>query len=275
MTLRGRLSISEFAIAIEGAIGFTVLYSRLGEAIALPSTIDRIRARQVATPMSESTASESGTPQNRPTDRDAAPGAIEFLIAEYNEISEDTRRLRQEGIARLNFSIAMTSSVLAALAFLSQSQVLTGIFFRAVTIGVLLLLFFASLDTLRFAIARDINTDTNRRATARIRRFFATQNPKIQQYLTWQCHDEPTHLVARNRSNVRLTAQYILSFLSALIAGLAANSIGVNPAVATAIGAVGLLVSFAVLQGYATKQFSQARLEAKKSIRFPETLDEF
>ena len=50
--------------------------------------------------------------------------AIEFLIAEYNEISQETRRLRQEGIVRLNFFIAITSSILAVLVFLSQSGAL-------------------------------------------------------------------------------------------------------------------------------------------------------
>lgn len=196
-------------------------------------------------------------------------GTVEFLIAEYNEISEETRRLRQEGIARLNFFITITSSTLAVLAFLGQSRTMTGVFFQVAAIGVLVLLFFIGWDTFRFTIRRDEYTDFNRRAIARIRRFFATQDPKIQPYLTWQYHDEPTHWVTKNTSNVRLTAQYILSFICALIAGLIFNLIGVSPTRATIIGIVVLIASFITAQSYAAKRFRLAQLEAKETMRFP------
>jgi pilus assembly protein TadC len=196
-------------------------------------------------------------------------GAVEFLIAEYNEISQENRRLRQEGIARLNFFITITSSVLAVLAFLSQENSVAIAVFQAVAIGILLLLFFVGLDTFRFTIRRDIKTDLNIRAIARIRRFFALRNPKIQQYLTWQYHDEPTAWITSNTSNVRLTAQYILSFICALIAGLLLNLIGMPLAAAIALGVIVLVGSFIILQRYAARQFQEARSQAKRSMRFP------
>ncbi|MEA5466950.1 hypothetical protein [Leptothoe sp. PORK10 BA2] len=195
-------------------------------------------------------------------------GTIEFLIAEYNEISEETRRLRQEGIARLNFFITITSSTLAVLAFLGQSKAMTGVFFQGAAIGVLVLLLFIGWDTFRFTIRRDERTDFNRRAIARIRRFFAVQDPKIQPYLTWQYHDEPMHWVTNNTSNVRFTAQYILSFICALIAGLISNLIGVNPTGTTIIGVVVLIASFLAAQSYAANRFRLAQIEAKESMRF-------
>lgn len=196
-------------------------------------------------------------------------GTIDFLIAEYNEISQETRRLRQEGITRLNFFITITSSTLAILAFLSQSKVMTGALFQIAAIGVLLLLFFVGLDMFRFTIRRDEYTDFNRRAIARIRRFFATQDPRIQAYLTWGYHDEPTHWLSKNTSHVRLTAQYILSFICALIAGLFFNLLGVHLTGSAAIGTIVLAASFVIMQRYASKRFYLAYIEAKESVRFP------
>lgn len=194
---------------------------------------------------------------------------VEFLIAEYNEISQETRRLRHEGIARLNFFITITSSTLAVLAFLSQSQGMADLVFQGAAIGVLLLLFCIGWDTFRFTIRRDEHTDFNRRAIARIRLFFATQDPQIKPYLTWQYHDEPTHWVTRNTSNVRLTAQYILSFICALISGLILNIIGVPPIITTVVGIGILVISFISAQSYAKKRFRIACQEAKASVRFP------
>lgn len=209
-----------------------------------------------------------------PEQESVEQGTFAFLIAEYNEISQETRRLRQEGITRLNFFITITSSILAVLAFLSQNKAIDSIVFQAVAIGVLLLLFFVGLDTFRFTIRRDIHTDLNIRAVARIRRFFAIQNPNIQEHLTWQDHDEPTPWVTNNNSNVRLTAQYILSFICALTTGLILNLTRVNVIVSIIIGVILLIASFIILESYATKQFKYASLEAKKSIKFPRSLVE-
>jgi len=154
--------------------------------------------------------------------------AIEFLIADYSEISQDTRRLRQEGIVRMNFFITITSSFLAVLVFLSQSQGTTDTFFQVAAIVALCLLLIVGLDTFKFTIGRDVSTDLNIRATGRIRRFFSQQNPEIQMYLTWRCHDEPTPWITNNTSDVRRIVQYILSSICALITGLVLNLVGAN-----------------------------------------------
>ena len=196
--------------------------------------------------------------------------AIEFLIAEYNEISQETRRLRQEGIVRLNFFITITSSILAVLVFLSQSKVTTDTFFQVAAIGVLCLLLLVGLDTFNFTIGRDVNTDLNIRATGRIRRFFSQQNPEIQNYLTWRCHDEPTPWITNNTSGVRRIVQYILSSICALITGLALNLAGVNSVISMIFGVIMLIISFIGFRGYAVRRFKQASIAARKSVRFPE-----
>ncbi|OYQ65072.1 hypothetical protein B9G53_08975 [Pseudanabaena sp. SR411] len=195
--------------------------------------------------------------------------AVSFLIAEYNEIAQETRRLRQEGITRLNFFITITSSFLAVLVFLSQSKATLGVSFQIAAVGVLLLLLLIGLDTFDHSIRRDVYTDFNVRAMARIRCFFATQSPEIKQYLTWQYHDEPTLWVTRNNSNVRKTVQYIISSICALTVGLMINLIGANPIISTIVGGVVLVVAFIGFRGYASKRFKQASIDAEKSTRFP------
>ena len=196
--------------------------------------------------------------------------AIEFLIAEYNEISQETRRLRQEGIVRLNFFIAITSSILAVLVFLSQSKATTDAFFQISAIGVLSLLLLVGLNTFSFTIGRDISTDLNIRATGRIRRFFSQQNPEIQEYLTWRCHDEPTSWITNNTSGLRRIVQYILSSICALITVLLLNLVGTNLGISTVVGVAILIISFICFRGYAVRKFRQASISARKSVRFPE-----
>jgi hypothetical protein len=196
--------------------------------------------------------------------------AIEFLIAEYNEISQETRRLRQEGIVRLNFFITITSSILAVLVFLSQSKIIIDTFFQATAIGVLCLLLLVGFDTFNFTISRDVNTDLNIRATARIRRFFSEQHPEIQRYLTWRCHDESTAWITDNNSGVRRIVQYILSAICALIIGLILNLMGMSLVMTTMFGVMVLVIAFIGFRGYAVRRFKKASIAARKSVRFPE-----
>lgn len=196
--------------------------------------------------------------------------AIEFLIAEYNEISQDTRRLRQEGSVRLNFFITITSSFLAVLVFLSQSKGTTNTFIQVAAIVALCLLLIVGLDTFKFTIGRDVSTDPNIRATGRIRRFFSQQNPEIQMYLTWRCHDEPTPWITNNTSGVRRIVQYILSSICALIIGLVLNLVGANLGISIVFGVIVLIISFIGFRGYAVRSFKQASIAARKSVRFPE-----
>jgi len=206
-------------------------------------------------------------------DKDTRQEAIQFLIAEYNELSQDTRRLRQEGTNRLNFLVTITSSLLTVLAFFSQGQPSADFFFQAVSIAILLLLVLIGLDTFNTIIGRDINTDRNVRATGRIRLFFSKQSPEIRDYLTWRCHDEPTSWVTKNNSTIRKTVQYILSLNCALIVSLLLNLAGSNSAISVISGVIVFVGAFNSFQAYAMRRFKSALLKAQETIRFPKDPD--
>jgi hypothetical protein len=194
---------------------------------------------------------------------------VDFLIAEYTQISEETRRLRAEGLNRLNFFIAITSAILVALVSLAQSNPTAGILLQIAAISAIFLLVLVGIETFRVSISRDINTDFNMRATGRIRRYFADRDSNLEKYLTWQDSDEPTKWVTRNDSGIRRTIQSILSFLCALIVGLIANLVSNTSTVSFSLGTGGFLLSLLFFQRYASRRFKQASEIAAKAVRFP------
>jgi hypothetical protein len=209
-----------------------------------------------------------------PDEKEGNRGAIEFLIAEFNEISQETRRLRQEGVARLNFFVTITSSILGVLIFLSQGKTTSGSSLQVAAIGLLFLILLVGLDTFNFLISRDVSTDLNIRATGRIRRFFSTQSPEIQKYLTWRCNDEPTPWITNNNSGVRRTIQYILSSVCTLITYLASNLASANFPMTAVVSVFTFLGSLTAFHHYSTKRFRKAVISAQKSMRFPELPDQ-
>jgi hypothetical protein len=198
-------------------------------------------------------------------------GSIEFLIAEYNQISEETRRLRNEGLSRLNFFITITSSILAGLVVLSQSNTATDTTVQWVSLGALFFLILVGWNAFKFTISRDISTDFNVRATGRIHRFFMERDPSLRQYLTWQDHDEPTAWIVGNTSNLRSTAQWLLSSLVALALGLTIHLLSGDLRWSVASGGLGFGLSVLGLQRYAGYRFGQARKKAEASVRFRKT----
>lgn len=198
--------------------------------------------------------------------------SVEFLLAEFNQITEETRRLREEGLNRLNFFITLTSSVLAGLVLFSQVNVMSAFNLQLVSIGALIFLILMGWSAFRFTISRDISTDLNIRATGRIRRFFIDRDPLIGSYVTWQQHDEPTRWVTKNTSNLRTTIQSILSLLFALLAGLAANLILGQIFWSIGLGVIGFGAALLLLPFYARKRFETAAKAAESMVRFPQTV---
>lgn len=146
--------------------------------------------------------------------------SVEFLLVEFQEIAQETRRIRVEGLSRMNLYITLTSSILAGLILISQIDATSILSFQAISIGAMLFLALIGWNTFQFSISRDINTERNIRATNRIRRFFVDNDPELGLYLTWNTHDEPMSWITHNRSNVRGMAQSILSFVIATMTGL-------------------------------------------------------
>ncbi|HOX85158.1 MAG TPA: hypothetical protein PKW76_15500 [bacterium] len=195
--------------------------------------------------------------------------AVNFLMAEYSKLNQEFQRLRGEGLNRLNFFIAITSSVLGGLVLLSQSGKTSGNFLQIVSLGALFFLVLIGWDTFRFTISRDINTDKNLRRIGRIRRFFADDFPPIAKHLPWQIHDEPTSWVTRNSSGIRQTAQSIISLLLALIIAILVSLITSQPIMLGIIGVISFIISFIALRFYANKRYKKAALSATKDRKFP------
>ena len=96
----------------------------------------------------------------------------EFMLTIYNQITEETRRLRTEGLSRLNFFITITSSVLAGLIVLVQINTANPRNTQFFSVGALIFLILLGWNVFRFSVSRDISTDLNIRATGRINRYF-------------------------------------------------------------------------------------------------------
>jgi hypothetical protein len=202
-------------------------------------------------------------------DIEAKKNAVNFLIAEYSELNQDYRRLREEGLSRLNFFIAITSSVLGGLVLLSQVSGASGIFLRIVSLGALFFLVLIGWDTFRFTIARDEATDKNIRRMGRIRRFFEDEYPPVEKYWPWQSHDEPTSWVTRNTSAIRQTAQSIISLLLTLMVIILASFVANQLLLLGIIGVFSFIIIFVVFRFYANQRYKNAAARANKEMRFP------
>lgn len=197
----------------------------------------------------------------------------EFLINQYNVISEETKRLRIEGLNRLNFFITITSAVIGGLLILSQVGSLSVALLKLIFIGALVFLLLIGWDTFKFSISRDKSTDFNVRATGRISRYFSEKNQTLEKYLLWQNHDEPTNWIVRNTSGIRRTTQSVLSFLCALISSLIANFIIKELLILAIIAIIIFLIAYFYFRNYAKRQYKKASEIALASIKFPKTQD--
>jgi len=196
--------------------------------------------------------------------------AVNFLMAEYAELNQEFIRLRSEGLNRLNFFIAITSSVLGGLVLLSQSGKAAGIFLQIVALGALFFLVLIGWDTFRFAISRDISTDQNIRCIGRIRRFFADDYSPIAKHLPWQADDEPTKWVKRNSSGIRRTSQSIISLLLSLIIAVSVSFFTNQPIILGSSGIISFGIAYALLRFYANRRLKKALLSAITERKFPQ-----
>jgi hypothetical protein len=196
---------------------------------------------------------------------------VDFLFAEYNELSAELNRLRDEGMKRLNFFVTMTTSVLGGLAFLSGWRTISTFQFQLIAIVALMFLLIVGWGTFRFSIYRDIDMDFQIRSIARIRRYFVNLDPKVRIFLSeGKDDDEPTrYLTGENVSAFRTTTHTIISFLFSAVFGLFANIFLDNLVISVVIGWVGFGLVFFVIDSYIKSMFRRALENAKKSIQFP------
>lgn len=198
-----------------------------------------------------------------------ASSSIEFLLAEFQEMNEQLRRQNDEGLHRLNFFIALTTSILASLVALTEFSSILPEIFQVVSIGALIFLLIIGLGMHQFMLKRGVRNDRNVRAINRIRRFFVDQNPRILPYLILPTHDEPTGWITNNRSSNRSTTQIIVALIFALLIGLVLNLTVSQWSITISAGVLGFIVGYQLLRIYANKQYKLAADEARREMRFP------
>lgn len=112
----------------------------------------------------------------------------DFLIAEYNQLSEAFLNNEELGERRVNFFITLTTAVIGAfVAIWKVSDVkVDKIFFL---FGLFALLLFGIISLVRI-IRRNLATDKYLRALGRIRRYFADEDPKKKPFLLFPLYDD-------------------------------------------------------------------------------------
>jgi hypothetical protein len=207
------------------------------------------------------------------TEEQASPG-IEFLIAEYQEIAQDFRRKREEGPQRLNFLITLTTSFAGGILVISELGSISTMTLQLVALGALCFLAIIAWETFDFTISRDVATDYNVRAMARIRIYFVERNPDFKNHLSWQTHDDPSYWITVNQSNTRTTTQTIFSLLCGAFLAIALNLIFDNLIVSAIIGLIFTAIVWALLLRYSNKRLAKAHESALRQTRFPEKQEE-
>jgi hypothetical protein len=198
------------------------------------------------------------------------PGKLEeFLIAEFSQAFLELRRIRTEGITRLNFFVTLTTGVLGGIVFiiqLSSVSLLARQLMAALAISPLLLL---GWDVYRYLIFRDTSSDFNMRALGRIRRFFVDRNPSVASYFLWNIDDEPSLYVKRkDLSAIITTMSYFLGALFGIDVGILLSIVVRQVEVIFGTGIIVALLSILILQKYARMRIREAYKEASESVRF-------
>jgi hypothetical protein len=198
------------------------------------------------------------------------PGKLEdFLIAEYSQVFLELRRIRAEGITRLNFFVTLSTGVLGGVVFILQLSSLSlpaRQLLAALAISLLLLL---GWDVYRYLIFRDTSSDFNMRALGRIRRFFIDRHPSAARYFVWNTDDEPSLYVKRkDLSSIITTMSYFLGTLCGIDVGILLSMVVSQVGVIFGAGVLVALLSIAFLLRYARRRIREAYREASESVRF-------
>jgi hypothetical protein len=198
----------------------------------------------------------------------------DFMIAEYSEVFQEHRRLRDEGIKRLNFFVTLSTAVLGGLVLLSEISSFMQSAFRWIVLLSIFLLLILGWDVYRYLVSREISSDFNMRTMGRIRRFFIGDDPRIADYFLWNTHDEPSIYVKKRSLSSLITT--ISFFLSALLAFGVGVLLSFYLSRLEPVFGVGILVFVAgtlLLRTSAQKRIKSAGEQALASMKFPSLPD--
>jgi hypothetical protein len=194
----------------------------------------------------------------------------DFLIAEYSEVFQEFRRLRTEGISRLNFFVTLSTGILGGIIVLLQVSSLTALALQLITVIALSLLLLLGWDVFRYLISRDISSDFNMRAMGRIRRFFVDNNPMAVDYFLWNIDDLPAHYLGKGRplSSIISTIVYFWGALLALDVGALLSVFTNQVEVIFGVGFICFVASIPLLRSYAKKRLLGEYEKALASSKF-------
>ena len=192
----------------------------------------------------------------------------EFLLQELQLMEAEIQRLRAEGIARLNFLFTITSAlfggvlVIVGLGRLTDEQIIVGVFIAS------FILFVISLSTFEYALSRDVLCDKNARGTGRIRKYFLLKYKEIENHVTWQTDDAPTHWITSNRSDIRRVALFFTSTLAGIAGGSFVFWIFPSLAIALVAFIFILIITGLILIVWAEQRFKNACEKANREQKF-------
>lgn len=194
----------------------------------------------------------------------------DFLIAEYSEIFQEHRRLRDEGIKRLNFFVTLSTGVLGGLLILSEVATFLQAAFPWIAVFAIFLLLILGWDVHRYLISREISSDFNMRAMGRIRRFFIGNDSVTAGYFLWNTNDEPSIYVNKKSLSSLITTMAL--FLSAMLAfgvGILLSFFASRLEIILGVGLLAFVTAIFLLQADAKKRIKRAGEQASASSKFP------
>ena len=202
--------------------------------------------------------------QSRPTVEE------EFLFHEYEAIETDVQRLRTEGATRLNILVAIATAVLTGFA---ASFLVSGVSQgtrNAVAIAALGSTGLFTMLTYSYFVGREILTDRDFRALARIRRYFVQRERRLVKFVTRNTTDGPTNILLRNHSFVLVATRTLLAIITAIATADFTRRFSGNLAVLAAVTAAGFVVPYGGARWWSSRRFHAAAQSASKETRFTE-----
>jgi hypothetical protein len=210
-------------------------------------------------------------PVNNKSPEDSA--SSEFMLEEYKMLRERFHSLRNEGVSRLSFFIALTSAVIGGVLVLGNNIPLAS--FRLMLLAALILLASVGADVVQFMVTRDSVTDRVERGMNRVRRYYIQHDPSLKDFVIFPYHDEPTSYITKQGVlGIRRTALTVQSFTVGLAVGVVADWLNVRFEVSVALGLIAFAANFLILEQNAKRKFAKALVQAESNVKFPKSQGE-
>jgi hypothetical protein len=191
-----------------------------------------------------------------------------ILLEEYRGIYNQYLGRRNEGVIRLNFYITSASVLLGGVLVFGSGKNFPLDYFKIILLSALFILIVVGFEIFIFMIHRDIASDSDLRALARIRNYFAKLDPELEDYFVNSINDTPTGYVARNNSGLRRATQAMLGFLFGSAATTLCSFMTLPLPIYVAIGIGTIVLVFLLFEFNARRRFRQALENAEKSTKF-------